>query len=597
MPRRLSASTLLVYQYLWYLPWACAADIARFKDLPAPAVKNVLARGEKKGWLVSARLGRVHDAVDRYVFTNAGVEKFEAEQEWPRFWWHTANGVRALARRIEVVEMAYLYLPQLWQSNIRSKPTAYVFRETADTAWLTGEPVMRASLVESDWSGGRLLRIYWLQSGPFEAVVAYSNGNSDDGILLLPLLWRGNFQKVGGIASVRRNMERVFELDERWSTLPMNQAVYGDYYPGAVAFCPDRVATAMLQRHWLESSTEKEHFATLAIVDAQGQVVRSMRPPTSWWQRFTLPPRGGSLGNIARAVELLGTGSYAAVNGRRAWRTFRAVDGSPGVTAPQIAASVGVSVGVARSLLAPMVSSDVLTVRAGGHYLDESGRKLLADSQRVTSTRVHKRWGVYSKKGGEYSRGQRIHNQGQAGAILLLRQHGFPAFPAMGVVIDYYYRRSLIRVVPDAFVVLPPGVLVAVEYERSATSYQDLKDKADKYKRLADIGCPLPVLFITEPVEKEPESPQQMEAAEILCRFRYPFLLSATLEQVKQGPHGTWAGQHGTRGTHSGCWWHWYDDEPAPSRDAPIDLWSHIYAENSENSAWRVPVDNQFSAI
>ena len=56
MPRELSADTEYVYWWLWRLPWASAADIARVTGLKASAVSNALKRGETKlGWFVSAR--------------------------------------------------------------------------------------------------------------------------------------------------------------------------------------------------------------------------------------------------------------------------------------------------------------------------------------------------------------------------------------------------------------------------------------------------------------------------------------------------------------------------------------------------------------
>ena len=62
---------------------------------------------------------------------------------------------------------------------------------------------------------------------------------------------------------------------------------------------------------------------------------------------------------------------------------------------------------------------------------------------------MKRRWGVYQEPGGEYTRAQRLHNQGQLAAILALRRHGFPAFPTMGIVIEASYwasnRRRTIR--------------------------------------------------------------------------------------------------------------------------------------------------------
>ena len=131
------------------------------------------------------------------------------------------------------------------------------------------------------------------------------------------------------------------------------------------------------------------------------------------------------------------------------------------MTLEQISADIGVDKKAVQALLEPMVGAHVITVQANGHYLDVSGRGLLADSQRRSRSGVKRRWGVYQEPGGEYTRAQRLHNQGQLAAILALRRHGFPAFPTMGIVIEASYwasnRRRTIRVAPDGCVLLPPG--------------------------------------------------------------------------------------------------------------------------------------------
>ena len=589
MPRSLSERTVDIYYCLWDLPWACAADLTRFTDIPAPAVANVLLRGVRKGWLLSARLGRVHDAVDRYVFSNAGVEEFETTRGWRRYWWHTSGGLRALARRLEVVEMAYLYLPVLWQSNLVIAPRAYVVRHTQ----LAGEPVMDVSLEQSDWSSGSLVRLRWLRSGPFEAIAVYSNGDPGDGLIHLPVLWRGDFQKPQDISQVRRDMKRVFSEDPRWGSLPLNQSAFESSWPGMIVFCPDRAAAAVLHRNWVESPGDHGFIATPAIVDAQGQVTRAMRPPAAYWWKFEDPPSGGPLKNIGRTVELLSQGAYAAVNGRQAWRTYRCVEGCHGIELDQMATSVGVGPTAQRGLVEPMVNSNVLTVRAGGHYLDVSGRGLLADSQRRTPSRAIKRFGIYTKRGGEFRRAQRLHNQGLAETINQLRKHGFEAFPAGGIPIDYGHGSRLIRVVPDGYVVLPPGVVVALEYERSAKSQSDVNDKADKYERLVEIGHPLPVLFVTD-ADKADEADEADKAAERFCRRQQDYLLATTLERLKRGPHGRAEIQGYVVGGEPGCWGYQYSTRDAPTFDAPIDLWSQMYVQSNENQAWRVPLKNPF---
>ena len=585
MPRRLSDDTIFILHWLWHLPWACAADIARITGLNENAVSNALSRRRKAGWLEVARIGRTRDAVDRYVFSTDGIKAMHDLYEWTIYWWHSANGVRSLARRLEVVELAYLYLPQFWQSNLMTKRLCYVYREWPDVAWRTGEPITRVELQEADWRQGEIVAFYWMEKKPFDAIVSYSLGPEFDELLHLPVLWRGNFQRPSEIESVWHEMEDAFIEDKRWRRL---YGVSPKYRPGMIVFTPDRVSGAMAQRHWMESLT-RDRAPFVAIIDAQGQVVRAMSPPAARWEAFDPPRHDLSLkevDDVSRVVRSLTSGAYAAVNGVRAWRIFRAVDGSPGVKFEQVAESVGVDTSVAGRLLRDMVEENVLAIRGrgNGYYLAVSGRSLLADSQRVTRARTNRRWGVYAEKDGTYLRLQTPHNRGQADAILFLRRHGFTAFPAMGVVIEYWWNGRRIRVTPDAFVVLPPGVLVAIEFERSATSDREVREKARKYLNLQQFGYPIPVLFITETVE----------AAEKLAGLRCPYLLAATLEAVREGPHGCAVIQDGVDEGEEGCWWFWYNDREAPTPDAPIDLCSHLYINTAENAVWRLPVDRPF---
>ena len=151
-------------------------------------------------------------------------------------------------------------------------------------------------------------------------------------------------------------------------------------------------------------------------------------------------------------------------------------------------------------------------------------------------------------------------------------------------MIDHWHQGRRIRAVPDAFVVLPPGVLVALEFERSAATPRALEEKAGNYDRLAGISRPMPVLFIMETVE----------AARNLAELRYRYVLATTLDAVREGPHGRAVIQDGVMSGEPGCWWYWYSNREGPTDDAPIDLWSHGYVQTEENLEWRLPLDRPF---
>ena len=588
MPFSISWETIEVLKWLWFLPWASAADIARITYIPEQSVSNILNRRRKAGWLKSARLGRVSKSVDRFVFSNTGIQEVQDRWRWQIFWWHSPSSLRKLAGRLEVLEMAYLYLPSLWRSNLVSEPSCWVYEDRPDISERTGEPIMRAALVKHDWRRGSLRGFNWMKDGPFEAIAIYENTEHDDGLFSLPVLWRGNFQQARDIADVRSDMRRALIEDERWYKLTQAQALAPEHRPAMVVFTPDLVSAAVVKRHLMESLNRQSRI-TAAIITAQGEVVQSMSVPTSWWENYYLPPRGTGrrLGNIAVMVDGLTRGVYAALNGVQAWRMFRALDGSPAGILAQLAEAVGVSSTVARKLLDPMVKARAVALKAGAHYLDEPGSRMLADSQHVDIRRINRRWAVYRKSLGEYRSLQRRHNQGQLEVILYLRRHGYKAFPAMGVVIEYWYDRRRIRVTPDAFVVLPPGVLVAVEFERSAKSPSRIRAKARNYGLLAEVRRPIPVLFITETVE----------AAKNFANLECPYLLATTLDAVRNGPHGKAVLEGNVVSGDPGCWFYWYNNRDAPTGDVAIDMWSQIYAERYPEGVWRVPMDRPFRLV
>ena len=159
---------------------------------------------------------------------------------------------------------------------------------------------------------------------------------------------------------------------------------------------------------------------------------------------------------------------------------------------------------------------------------------------------------------------------------------------------------------PDAFVILPPGVLVPIELERTAKTLKQLLEKAAKYQRLVELGFPIPVLFImdTDPgkgkkkLTEEEREAKSVAAARTLAELRHPYLLATTLQTAQRGPHGKAIYQDGVlrAGDDSGCWWYWYADEDAPNSDAPIDVCSQLYFHR-DYSTWRVPLDNPYRRL
>lgn len=107
-----------------------------------------------------------------------------------------------------------------------------------------------------------------------------------------------------------------------------------------------------------------------------------------------------------------------------------------------------------------------------------------------------------------------------------------------------------------------------------------------KYEGLHRIGSPVVVHFITK----------TEEAARRLAELRCPYLMAASLDAVRSGPHGEASTVDGANTGASGCWWTWDANNGGLIANAPIDYWSKAYAEDYPNGVWRMPLDNPFSS-
>ena len=596
MPRRLSPTTIGILKQLWMMPWASATELHAILAASAPlapsTVSNALARCKRRGWLLSVSLGRERDTVNRRIISNAGLD-WGGEMGWRREWWHSATGYRALAGRIQVVEVVHETMLNLFRSNLVRDNSIEVFESYPDVVERTGEPITGWQLAKAYWVGAQVCSFAWQEKGPLDAVVgyyavagagAYGTVRSAD-ILPIPVRLFNRFHRQRDVANIRRQMKKILRERDEKSSLSMDQALHGDFYPGVVGVCTDGAAAALVNCHYLGTSGLKSDHVALGIMDLQDHAVRPMSRPTNWWTRPEQAARPRAVGNLARMVELLQRGPYAAVNGRRSWRVFRTVAIRPGSTLRQIAALNGLEAPEARPLLRVMVEKGAILIWRGGYYLNERGRRLFADSERVTSARVLKQQGEYARPDGRFRRKQRLHNWGTTETVLALHLQGFPVFSALGMNVDYYVNVRRYRVSPDAWVLLPPGVLVAIEYERSARGPKAVAKKALRYQLLADIGRPIPVLFVTE----------TEEAASLFADLRLPQVLSATLDRLKQGPQGKAVldGQ-GRVGGEPGCWTYWYSNHGGPVHDAPIDLWPTLRPRDYR--PWRIGARRPYSS-
>ena len=585
MARSLSERTMLIYHLVWMLPLISVAELVAIAGhllgLNNAAVHNALRAGEKRGLLASVKLGRELNKASRWLYIEEGVAWGEA-QGWEKDWWHSAGGIMELARKMNVVEWVYKCLPNLLGSKLVQTPLVHTLHSYQGVHEITGERSTRRTLEESDWEGAVVSDFMWVDQGPFEAVVRYRDPEEPGGYgtpedpnhLYLPLLFIGRFQKRSDIARLRARMEELLVEREGWVRAPIGMATYRAQFAGAVALCSDGSVAAVANRHYVETHIEAAVYVELGILDAQGNVIRQMNRPSCKWSGVKVKARPRAVGHIGRVVASLERGAYAAVNGRRSWRVFRTVAMNPGQEVREIAKQCQMEAAEVRKLIRPMVRNRVLFSWNRGYYLLDEGERLYGDAEGATFNTVEKQLRGFAKIDDGHRKRHRRHDRGLGKTIRLLREQGERAFVVQGMCIDYYVKGKLFRARPDGLLIVN-GVVVALEYERSAKGFEALARKVEVYRKLAGIKHPIPVLFVTE----------TESAAALVARSGLQNVAATTVARLEKG----------LQGDGPGCWSYWYEGFPAPVNSAPIH--AVVGSQPEKFKSWWVGVSTDFYKV
>ena len=556
MARPLAERTMQILHLLWVLPLISVAELVAIAELlhglDKVSVHNALRAGEKRGWLASVKLGRGLRMVNRWLYLEKGIA-WGVDQGWAQDWWHSANGITDLARMINVVELVYTCMPKLLRSTMVRSPWVRTLHYHDEIRSDTGRRLTRWTLEESDWEGAVIGDFKWLEEGPFVAVVGYRDPEEPEGYgypedpnrLYLPVLHLGRFQKRRDIALLRERVEGMMVEHPDWRKVPPGHGAL----PGAVAICSDGASAAVANRHYVETRSSTEKAVDLGIIDCEGKIIRRMNLPACRWSGVNVEAKPKAVGNIGRAVAQLKRGAYASVNGRRRWRIFRTVATNPGLEVKEIAKLCSMEAAEARKLLRPMVRPRVLFSWNRGYYLLDEGQRLYGDAEGTTFNTVEHQLRGFAKIDDGHRKRHRRHDRGLGKTIRLLREQGKRAFVVQGMCIDYYENGKRRQARPDGFVIVD-GVAVAVEYERSATGFKALGRKIEVYSNLAEIGYPIPVLFVTE----------TEAAAALVARSGLKHVAATTVDRLEKGPQGD----------DLGCWSYWYEGLRAPVNNAPI---------------------------
>ena len=187
----------------------------------------------------------------------------------------------------------------------------------------------------------------------------------------------------------------------------------------------------------------------------------------------------------------------AALDGPRAYRVFMTVAEFPALRASHMRSIVGGSSAEVSRVLDDFVSTGLVAEFDGRYYLAELGMRRAAALSRVSAAAIRRRHGAYLDEW--YREHEALHNDGLNRLVARFAQDGVAVAAGWRGEVNV---PKVTQVRPDLLVpvVAGPhgGAYHALEYERTARASQRVENKLRPYRRMFEMGPPLPVLMVCD---------------------------------------------------------------------------------------------------
>ncbi len=525
-----------VLRWLCMMPSASADNLAQVTRLARATVNRQLARLYNGGLAVSRMVGRRRPATRRWTLSLAGLMQIYTFDHGPEAhgphdhlhdalfpdmedhqhvpWWLGEAGVRELYQRLEQLEAFYEVAPSLFQGEGRN--------------WL------------ASGSEASLVRVQFLRRGQLVEMIA-----TYDGGIEIAFCW------VGTQLRPRRMMEK---WRDRFSH------PYLEY-----------ISEAREQERERDHLVEQPDPAFDPTPQLAGYVVIG---PDEWGvrQAMDLLPRQGYLRENAfswwvagREVRQVGQRGLVVPNEDRVVDRYEEIHvGEPERVAPPArpgrrddppapAALSGVLAnrllglseefdalkeedyvdladdfrGPVRQTLADLVSGGMLAKVEEVYYLADPAMIYAAGRDRTSVSTGRRRGSSFLNPDMQRHHHYLDHNAGMIKIVRALKRHGIPVYGGWRGVVDI---QRVTQVQPDGVMYAdgPYGRGVyRVEYEREATTPQDVLDKLAPYRRAAGAGVPLRAVWVCE---------TERGAGRFLGLSRGLQAMVTTLHELEAGP-------------------------------------------------------------
>ena len=527
-------------RWLCMMPLASADNLAQVTRLSRATVNRQLAMLHNDGLAVSRMVGRRRPATRRWTLSLAELMQvytfdhgreahgphdhlhdplfpdMEDHQHVP--WWLGEAGVRELYQRLEQLEAVYEVAPSLFQGEGRN--------------WL------------ASGSEARLVRVQFLRRGQLVEMIATYDGGIEIafcwvGTQLRPRLmmekWRDRFshpylEYISEAREQERERERerdhlVEQPDPAFDPTPQ--------LAGYVVIGPDewgvRQAMDLLPRQgylrqnvfswWVAGREVRQVGRRGLVVPNEDRVVdRYEEIHVGEPERVALPARQGRRDDPP---------APAALSGVLANRLMGLSEEFDALEEEDYVDLADEFRGPVRQTLADLVSGGMLAKVEEVYYLADPAMVYAAGRDRTSVSTVRRRGSSFLNPDMQRHRHYLDHNAGVIRIVRALKRHGIPVYGGWRGVTHI---QRVTQVQPDGVMYAdgPYGRGVyRVEYEREATTPEDVLDKLVPYRRAAGAGVPLRAVWVCE---------TERGAGRFLGLSRGLQAMVTTLHELEAGP-------------------------------------------------------------
>ena len=585
---RASERTKAIHKVLLQQPFSTAGNIALRTGDDEELVSNALRRseigshGRRKesnpddyDLVFHVTMGRVRQAADRYAHSYAGVVSLEQELGVAPQWANSLSGLRRVTGQLQLAEVVYEILPHFWQFNTIAGCDVYVQVVTPS-----------GKLLRRDWTLAHMTDFWWFRSGTFAGIARYENPLQPDTQVFLPVMWCGPYHTAQHIQGLRNKLARKLEMP--WDYTRAGIMPSSDVRPGVFIVVPDPLVGARVRQML------RQHRQPIAacIVDVHKRVIQAMEEPTFPWSGWKDRGGKGPEGlptrfqlNVPQDIKAgleEPEGMWSAINGVDRWRLFyESIAPMPGLPVKNLAETSNMPEPRVSEYTDKMREAGLVKRRSEGAWVpDARGRTVLAVTEGVAQKVVDHRLGIFADETSSYCEDQRPHTIAVATCIGGARSNGILAFPALGLTVKPRDRQR--RAVPDGALALASGLVMPFEYEQSARSVASAMNKLYKYRRLADLGVPVPFMVIVPTLRA---ASNFVEAMGKMC-WRHG--LVAVQQRFISGSYGSASIDKDGRVDMDppGIFGYPFVNRTSPSFDAPLDMWDKL----EDYPEWRTKI-------